>query len=958
MKKLIKIGIVAMFLTVLGVFSAGTASAKSFSEALKESGSYRFMTVSDFMEIDMPTEDDVGDEEEAAIYSYLIEFDRSEMKDANVDYDSNDIIIMFDDSDESATDLEIPAKIGSYDVTCIFYGTYTYFESLESIKLPNSLKYISASNFTGKNVTELTLPSSLKYFGDENMSLMNISELKIPASIVYFGAQPEAKISKITVDGANKNYKVTDGILYTADGKSLVKATNENTQENLSVSDKVNNIYRGAFYRISTLKSVTVPKTVPTLYEMTFYKCNNLNSLYLSEITSLEKFFIDHDTTPVTLYSFGDNSNAKKYADTYGAKVTYVDLSAEQREGSDFTYKIDSDYNAVLTKYTGNDSSVTIPAQIDDVTVAGIDDALFITDSSGNPVKKDVQLTAESSKYFYVKDGVLFTTADKRLIYYPVSKNDTIYTIDDGVFSIGDYAFTGNSYLNILYVPSHISSFKLSAFAGCNTNLNIAVKPQGVDPSSVKASGTDYNTVKLTWNPVTNVTGYKVFRSTSSSSAGVEIADIAGYGNTVYYDKTAELGKTYYYSVAVYKNVDGATAYISEPSKSVKGAPVLNTPKVSSAKSAGYNSLKVTWNKISGAMGYYVYRSTNATSGWKLVKTITSGNTVTFTDTGLTCGTTYYYTVRAYRTQNGTTFRSGFVSSGTSGKPALSTPKVSSANAASYNSLKITWNKISGASGYYVYRSENATSGWKLVKTVASGNTVTYTDTGLTCGKTYYYTVRAYRTQNNTTFKSGFVSPGTAGTPLPSAPQISSAVSVSYNSIKITWNKIDGASGYYVYRSLDGKTGWKGIKTITSGNTVTYTDTGLTCGTTYYYTVRAYRTQGGAKYTGTFNSIKSCKPIPAAPASLKASAVTATSVKVSWSKVSGASGYMVYRLKSDGKGWDLIVTIASASATSYTDTKLVNGKTYTYTVKAYRIQGNNKVYGAYSKSGVKCTVRY
>lgn len=867
MKKLFKISILAMCLTVLGVFCSGTASAKTFEEAMKTSGDYTYMTIADFMECDMPQFDD---EEISEYYASLIQYERVDLKKYNITYDSNDVIIIADESDDSISELTIPSKIGSYDVTCILSEVYSYFESLQSITLPDSLKYVGGYNFYGdysKKLKTFSLPSSLMYFGDRNMSSAVLDEITIPASLQYFGEQTEAKINSITVAAGNKNYKVENGVLYTADGKTLVKATSGYKDEQLSIGEGITDLLPGAFYKVSTLKSVTIPKTIAKLSEGTFSGCTNLTKLYLSEETQLDNFFIDYDTgISITLYSFGADSYAKQYCTNANDKgystITYVDLSEQVGTSSVFEYVLNSDFNAVLTKYTGNDGDVNLPTEIDGIPVVGCADDLFMYSLHNELMKKDVDVFAIDSDYFYTVNGVLFTKDSKRLIYYPADKTDTIYTVDDDVLSIGDYAFFGNTALEIVYLPTHISSFKLSAFAGCNNDLDVTVKPLNVDAASIKATGTQYNTVKLTWSAVTNVAGYKIYRSESASVAGVEIADVSGYQNTVYYDKTAQLGKTYYYSIAVCKKVNNETTYESEPSKSVKGASVLVTPKISSVRSTGYNSLKATWNKIDGAQGYYLYRSTKSNTGWKLIATIKNGSTVTYTDSGLTCGTTYYYTVRAYRVENGKTYKSGYVSTGVAGVPSLTKPNISSVTATSYNSLKITWTKVSGATGYYLYRSTSPSSGWKQ------------------------------------------------------------------------------------------------IKNITSGSTVTYSDTGLTCGTKYYYTVRAYRTENGTKYTGGYNSIKSCTPVPATPSGLSAKAVTAKSVKVSWKKVNEASGYVVYRLSADGKKWDIISTITGTNVINFTDTNVTNGNTYTYTVKAYRTVNGKQVYSGYLKSGVKCTVNY
>ena len=169
----------------------------------------------------------------------------------------------------------------------------------------------------------------------------------------------------------------------------------------------------------------------------------------------------------------------------------------------------------------------------------------------------------------------------------------------------------------------------------------------------------------------------------------------------------------------------------------------------------------------------------------------------------------------------------------------------------------------------------------------------------------------------------------------------------SYNSIKLTWNKaINGANGYAVYRSTskDGKYTLR--KTITSKNTIEFTDTGLDTNTTYYYKVRAYRMIADKKKYGSYSEIVCAKPV------LSKTTITVSSkskkATIKWNKVLGASGYKVYSATSSNGTYSLKKTITSINTLSYTNTNLVSGKTYYYKVRAYRNVNGKVVYGPYS----------
>ena len=178
----------------------------------------------------------------------------------------------------------------------------------------------------------------------------------------------------------------------------------------------------------------------------------------------------------------------------------------------------------------------------------------------------------------------------------------------------------------------------------------------------------------------------------------------------------------------------------------------LSKPTVK-ASSSSYNSNKLSWNKVTGSSGYEVLRATSKTGTYKSVKTITSGSTVSYTDTKLATGKTYYYKVRAYRTVDKKKVYSSY-SSVVSAKPVLKTPSVKLTSGSKKATIK--WEKISGASGYEVYRATSKSGKYSKIKTITKNSTVSYVNSSLTKNKTYYYKVRAYRTVNGKKIYSSY----------------------------------------------------------------------------------------------------------------------------------------------------------------------------------------------------------
>ena len=187
---------------------------------------------------------------------------------------------------------------------------------------------------------------------------------------------------------------------------------------------------------------------------------------------------------------------------------------------------------------------------------------------------------------------------------------------------------------------------------------------------------------------------------------------------------------------------------IVEPKPEIPNKPEEKPNKVSGIKatSNSYNSIKLTWNKtVNGANGYAVYRSTSKDGKYTLRKTITSKNTIEFTDTGLDTNTTYYYKVRAYR-MIADQKKYGSYSEIVCAKPVLSKTTITVSSTSKKATIK--WNKVLGASGYKVYSATSSDGTYSLKKTITSINTLSYTNTNLVSGKTYYYKVRAYRNVN------------------------------------------------------------------------------------------------------------------------------------------------------------------------------------------------------------------
>ena len=154
---------------------------------------------------------------------------------------------------------------------------------------------------------------------------------------------------------------------------------------------------------------------------------------------------------------------------------------------------------------------------------------------------------------------------------------------------------------------------------------------------------------------------------------------------------------------------------------------------------------KLAWNKVSDCTGYKIYRYDTSSKKYKLIKTISNKNTLTYTDSKKSSSNTYSYKIRAYKSGNKTQYSAYSDILKATTKPL--TPKVT-VKSTKTKKATISWkNTSSRNSGYEVYMATSKNGDYSLVKTTTAK---TYTKTGLTKGKTYYFKVRAYKTVDGT----------------------------------------------------------------------------------------------------------------------------------------------------------------------------------------------------------------
>ena len=288
----------------------------------------------------------------------------------------------------------------------------------------------------------------------------------------------------------------------------------------------------------------------------------------------------------------------------------------------------------------------------------------------------------------------------------------------------------------------------------------------------------------------------------------------------------------------------------------------LEAPTLLSIFSRVQTSCKATWTLVDHAEGYELWRTETPDDedSWTRVKTVKDGSKDVYTNQGLTVGTTYYYKVRAYiGEEEASRVYSDF--SEVKYMPAAVVFDGPYSNATFR--IRLRWKEIGGADGYQIWRLDD-TGTWKIVKTLGDkGNTLTndqgattaYSNAGLTAGKSYTYKMRAFAIPEEGVKVFGAYSDEFTVAVMPETPK-ATVTSTKAGRAELSWNAVNGAAGYQVWMADSVNGTYKIIKSITDGETTTYTKYDLRSGSTCCFKVRAYVEVDGKKTFGDFSTAK------------------------------------------------------------------------------------------------------
>ena len=313
---------------------------------------------------------------------------------------------------------------------------------------------------------------------------------------------------------------------------------------------------------------------------------------------------------------------------------------------------------------------------------------------------------------------------------------------------------SGTAYADVPYdydFWQYSSTSKVDGYRG-NLDTNFWYKDTSIKTTGLKATAESATgPITLSWSKAADdVAGYRVYRYDPEQEKYVYLKSTK---NRSYTDENVSSGKTYQYKVRCYWTIGGTNYYGSYSSVVSVTTPPAKVSGVSTAvRSSTY--LTLSWDKVSGASGYRIYRYNTDAQAYEKVITLTSGSTVSYKITGLAAAKEYQFKVRAYRKVDGvTTWGSSSAAYKDSTKPGQ-TKSLKASSKSSAATLK--WNKVTRASGYQVYRYNSKTKKYEKLATVKGNATFSYKNTKLKKGTTVKYKVRAYKTYNGTNYYGAF----------------------------------------------------------------------------------------------------------------------------------------------------------------------------------------------------------
>jgi len=358
----------------------------------------------------------------------------------------------------------------------------------------------------------------------------------------------------------------------------------------------------------------------------------------------------------------------------------------------------------------------------------------------------------------------------------------------------------------------------------------------------VKSEGT--KTLRVSWTPVKNASGYVIKRAESAKGKYKKIATVKDGAKKYYDDASVKAKKTYYYKVQSFNYNQGAKG-VSGYGKAAYGK-TINKTDITKIVNNSPTSQTISWKKASGIDGYVIYQSTSKNGTYKKIKKLSAKGKTSYKINNLTPGTRYYYKVRTRKKVNGKIGYGSYSAARNVWTPKA--PEITAVQGVTGKSLQIFWNPSGGVESYRIYRADAADGAYTQIA-AALDTQVSYTDTNLDMTKQYFYKIEAFiKSYKGKSISSG-VSAAAGGSPVQVTRIISAAVN-GQGQLAIAWDAVSDVAGYQIYRSADPNGTYALLQTITDPAASGCIDAAAEEGVVYYYKIALIGQYGGQTVYG------------------------------------------------------------------------------------------------------------
>ena len=678
------------------------------------------------------------------------------------------------------------------------------------------------------------------------------------------------------------------------------------TLTDVTIPDSVTSIGDWAFSDCDAIVNVKIPDTVTYLGEYAFRSCSSLKSVHIPKgiktiemraflsCSSLESLTIPENITSIGLGAF---SLCKKLTDvTIPGNVKTVGEGAFSNCNGLLNVTISDGVTSIGKSAFASCyllKSITIA---DSVTSIG-DDAFYWC-SNLTSVKLPKNLGKINSYTFRFCKGL------------------TDISIPDGVTSIDRCAFMGCEALTKVIIPKSVTVIEESAFYGCKVLTDVAI-PEGVTTIGEEA-----------FCDCTALLSVKIPKSVTA------IGNHA-FGYNESYTKIAGF-KVYCYKNSTGEKYANDNGFICEPVAvtTVDAVTGFDADKVTSG------SATLKWDKVSDADGYAVELYTGGK--WNEVFRTSDSSVTSCTVGSLKADSIYTLRIRAFKDTDDGTVYSDYTRLAVKTKLAGVTGL--KAQGVTATAVKLDWARNAGATGYIIEQYRGGK--WTAIATTKNNTTLTFTVKGLAEGTTYSFRIKSFRKTGSTTEFSEYTAIKAAA--LLDGVSDFKVTSVTGSWITLEWAKNDKATGYSIEQYKGGK--WTVIATTKNNTTLKFTVKGLKNDTTYSFRIRAYKTSGSVTAYSDYVRIAGKTRIPNV-AKFTGSAVSASAVKLDWSKNDKATAYVIEQYK--GGKWTALATTKNNTTLTFTVKGLAEGTAYSFRIKSFRKTGSATEFSEYASVKVK-----